>query len=71
MLGDDTAIQIVGCGRVKLRMSNGSVKTIPNVMHISLMSRNLLLVGTMVDSGVIFSCNKDSYKMTRGSIVIT
>ena len=51
-------------------MSNGTVKTIPDVMHIPLMSRNLLSVGTMADSGVIFCCDKDSCKMTRGSIVI-
>lgn len=70
LLGDDTAVQIVGRGRVKLRMSDGMVKTIPDVMHIPLMSRNLLSVGTMADSGIIFSCDKNSCKMTRDSIVI-
>ncbi|GFP82775.1 retrovirus-related pol polyprotein from transposon tnt 1-94 [Phtheirospermum japonicum] len=70
MLGDDTAVQITGRGRVKLRMKDDTIKTLPNVMHIPSMSKNLLSVGTMADSGVNFSCDKDSCKMTRGSIVI-
>ena len=70
MLGDDTAVLIVGRGRVKLRMRDGTIKTIPDVMHIPWMSKNLLSVGTMADAGVNFTCDKDSCKMTRGSIVI-
>ncbi|GFQ02696.1 retrovirus-related pol polyprotein from transposon tnt 1-94 [Phtheirospermum japonicum] len=70
MLGDDTAIKITGRGRVNLRMKDDTIKTFLNVMHIPSMSKNLLSVGTMADSGVNFSCDKDSCKMTRGSIVI-
>ncbi|KAL3633613.1 hypothetical protein CASFOL_022375 [Castilleja foliolosa] len=70
MLGDDTTVQITGRGRVKMRMKDGTIKTFPNVMDIPSMSKNLLSVGTMADSGVNFSCDKESCKMTPGSIVI-
>lgn len=70
MLGDDLTIQIIGRDKVKLRMSNGTIKTLSDVMHIPSMSKNLLSVGIMADSGFNFSCDKDSCKMTRGSIVI-
>ncbi|GAV88120.1 hypothetical protein CFOL_v3_31543 [Cephalotus follicularis] len=58
MLGDNTPVKIIGHGKVRLKMSDGSVRTLPGVMHIPTMSKNLLSVGPMADAGVTFSCDK-------------
>ncbi|KAK8926133.1 hypothetical protein KSP39_PZI018401 [Platanthera zijinensis] len=70
MLGDDTAVQIIGRGKVMLKMADGTMKTLPGVMHIPGMSRNLISVGSMADAGVCFSCDMHSCRMTRGAMVI-
>ncbi|KAJ0082018.1 hypothetical protein Patl1_10203 [Pistacia atlantica] len=70
LLGDDTAVKIIGRGKIRLRSHDGSVRTLPEVMHIPGMSRNLLSVGTMADAGIVFNCDRTSCKMTQGSIVI-
>ena len=51
-LGDDSPNKIIGHGRVKFLLNDGSIKTLPGVLHISGLSRNLIYVNKMVDSGV-------------------
>ncbi|KAJ0093861.1 hypothetical protein Patl1_25205 [Pistacia atlantica] len=70
LLGDDTAVKIIGRGKIRLRLHDGLVRKLPEVMHIPGMSRNLLFVGTMADTGIVFNCDRTSCKMTRGSMVI-
>jgi hypothetical protein len=33
-LGDNWPTKIIGCGRVKMQLKNGRVKTLPGVLHI-------------------------------------
>ncbi|XP_061352889.1 uncharacterized protein LOC133297716 [Gastrolobium bilobum] len=49
-MGDDTTHAIVGRGKVKLKMSDGTVKNLPGVMYIPGLTRNLISVGTMADA---------------------
>ncbi|KAJ0080943.1 hypothetical protein Patl1_11326 [Pistacia atlantica] len=71
LVEDDTAVKFIGRGKIRLRLHDGSVRTLLEVMHILGMSRNLLSVGTMADAGIVFNCDRTSCKMTRGSMVIT
>ncbi|XP_061351671.1 thioredoxin-like protein CXXS1 [Gastrolobium bilobum] len=50
-MGDDTTHAIVGRGKVKLKMSDGTVKNLPGVMHIPGLTINLISVGSMADAG--------------------
>eukprot|EP01018_Ginkgo_biloba_P040436 Gb_16292 [translate_table: standard] len=51
-LGDDSSYKIIGCGRVKVRFRDGRVKTLPGVLHIPGLARNLLSVSKMSDAGI-------------------
>ena len=70
MMGNNTSIKIVGHGKVKINMRDGTVKPFPDVMHIPSLSKNLISISTIANRGILFSCDKDSCKMTRGSLVI-
>ena len=50
-LGDDSSYKIIGRGRVKVRFRDGRVKTLPGVLHIPSLARNLLSVIKMSDAG--------------------
>eukprot|EP00253_Pinus_taeda_P015060 PITA_15060 len=47
-LGDDRKARIVGCGKVKLKLQGGMVRTLPCVLHI------LALAGNMISNQVSF-----------------
>ena len=69
-LGDDSSYKIIGRGRVKVRFRDGRVKTLPGVLHIPGLARNLLSVSKMSDAGIQVIFNKESYKMVRGTMVL-
>ena len=55
-LGDDSPASIIGCGRVKLKLKNGRIRTLPGVIHIPNLGRNLISVGKMDVAGVNTVC---------------
>ena len=62
-LGDDSPKKITGRGRVKLLLNDGMIKTLPGVLHIPYLARNLIFVSKMVDAGVKIVFEKDRCKM--------
>ena len=42
-LGDDLPKKIIGHGRVKMLLNDGRIKTLPSVLHIAGLARNLIL----------------------------
>lgn len=69
-MGDDTTLDIVGRGKVKLKIKDGTIKIILNAMHIPYLTRNLFSVGTMANVGITFIIDKYSCKLTRRSMII-
>eukprot|EP01018_Ginkgo_biloba_P017254 Gb_27787 [translate_table: standard] len=69
-LGDDSSYKIIGRGRVKVRFRDGGVKTLPGVLHIPGLARNLLSVSKMSDAGIQVIFNKESCKMVQGVMVL-
>ena len=55
-LEDDSPTSIVGHGRVKLKLKDGSIKTLPRILHILSLVRNLISFGKMVVAGVKTAC---------------
>ena len=52
MLGDDSPKRIVGRGKVRLMLNDGRRGTLPGVLHIPSLARNIISVSTRVDPGV-------------------
>eukprot|EP00253_Pinus_taeda_P005913 PITA_05913 len=69
-LGDDRKARIIGRGKVKLKLQGGRVRTLPGVLHIPALARNLISVSKMDDSGVKTVFEKDTCKMVRGALVL-
>jgi hypothetical protein len=51
-LGEDSTTKIVGQGRVRLILWDGGIRTLPGVLHIPGLERNLIYVSKMSDVGV-------------------
>ena len=69
-LGDDSPKKIMGRGRVKLLLNDGRIRTLPGVLHIPGLARNLIYVSKMADAGVKTVFEKDSCKMIQGAMVL-
>ena len=51
-LGDDSPASIIECDRVKLKLKDGRIRTLPGVLHIQNLARNLISVEKMDVAGV-------------------
>lgn len=62
-LGDDSIAKIIAPRRVKWLLNDGRIKTLPGVLHIPNLARNLVSVRKMSDVGVHTIFGKDRCKM--------
>ena len=69
-LGDDNKARIVGRGNVKLKLQGGRVITLPSVLHIHELARNLISVCKLDDARVKIVFEKDTCKMVWGALVL-
>jgi hypothetical protein len=69
-LGNYSTTIIIGQGRVKLRLIDGRIRTVPGVMHIPGLARNLIYVSKMDDAGVKPIFEKETCRMVRGEMVL-
>ena len=51
-LGDESTTKIIIWGKFKLRLIDGSIRTLPSVLHIPRLAINLIYVRKMDDAGV-------------------
>ena len=69
-LGDESPTRIVGCGIFKLKLKDGRTISLPGVLHIPNLVRNLISIGKM-DFVALKTVYKDGgCKMVRGSMVL-
>jgi hypothetical protein len=68
-LQDESKTKIVEQGRVRLILSDGRKITLPSVLHIPDLERNLTSISKMSDASVYTLFEKDSCKMVRGVMV--
>eukprot|EP00253_Pinus_taeda_P021292 PITA_21292 len=64
-LGDDRKARIIGRGKVKLNLQGGRVRTLPSVLHILALARNMISISKLDDACVKILCEKDACKMVR------
>jgi len=69
-LGDDRKARNIGLGKVKLKLQGGRVRTLPGVLYIPAMARNLISIRKLDDVGVKIVFEKDTCKMVRGALVL-
>ena len=69
-LGDESPTSIVGRGRVKMKLKDGRIITLPRVLHIPNLVRNLISIRNMDVADVKIVCGYGGCKMIRGSMVL-
>ena len=69
-LGDNEPSQIVGKGKVNIKLQNGNNWLLHEVRHVSRLSRNSILVGKLSDEGCVVTFNDKNWKVSKGSIVV-
>ena len=57
-------------GRVKIKLKDGRIRTLPRVLHIPNLERNLISVKNMDVIGVKTVCGDGGFKMVQGSMVL-
>ncbi len=62
-IGDDTTHPITQIGKVPLSMQDGQTKYLKDVFHVPTITKNMVLVGQMVEQGlqVTFNCRNPSF----------
>ena len=68
-LGDGSLANIIGCGRFKIKLKDGRIRTLPRVIHIPNIEINLISVRKMDVAGVKTMCGDGGCKMVWGSMV--
>jgi hypothetical protein len=53
-----------------LRLIDGRIRTLPGVLHIPGLYRNLISVRKMDDAGVKAIFEKETFRMVRGAMVL-
>lgn len=67
-LGDDSHLDIIGHGKVKIKFPNGLVKRTSGVLHIFGLKQNLLSMRKLIDVDVQVIFSNERCKMARGVI---
>jgi len=70
LMGDSTPRKIVGIGSIQIKMSDGVIKTLTNVMHIPTMTRNLISLSTLDLKGYKYSSGGGVMNVSIGSLVV-
>ena len=69
-MGNDHALEIAGIGTIKLKMYDGTVRTIQGVRHVKGLKKNLLSIGQLDDLGCKTHIEGGILKVVRGAIVV-
>ena len=60
LIEDHRKARIIGCGKEKLKLQGGRVRTLLGVLHIPALARNLIFVSKLDDVGVKTMFEKDT-----------
>jgi hypothetical protein len=69
-LGDGLTTKIVGQGIICLLLQDGWSRTLPGVLHIPVLERNLISIKKMSDVSVHTLFYKDTCKILKGALVL-
>ncbi|KAE8689071.1 hypothetical protein F3Y22_tig00110944pilonHSYRG00042 [Hibiscus syriacus] len=71
-LGDDRCCNIVGIGDVRIKMHDGSIRTLSGVRHIPDLKKNLISLGTLHKNGFIRKADEDreTIRIVKGALTV-
>ena len=69
-IGNDATCTIIGMGTIKIKMSDGVVRTLEEIRHISDMKKNLISLGTLDLKGYSYKSENEIMKVSKGAMVV-
>ena len=69
-MGDDHVLKIAGIGTIKLKMYDGTIRTIQEVRHVKDLKKNLLSLGQLDSSGCKTHVHDGVMKIVKGVLVL-
>uniref|UniRef100_A0A2N9FLA5 CCHC-type domain-containing protein n=1 Tax=Fagus sylvatica TaxID=28930 RepID=A0A2N9FLA5_FAGSY len=69
-MGNDATCTIIGMGTIKIKMSDGVVRTLEKVRHIPDMRKNLISLGTLDSKGYSYKSENGIMKVSKGAMVV-
>ncbi|GJS60992.1 retrovirus-related pol polyprotein from transposon TNT 1-94 [Tanacetum coccineum] len=70
LLGDNRACAIIGIGKVRVQMKDGSSFVLENVRYIPDLKRNLISLGTLNREGYTVQLQNGRVKVIKGSLMV-
>ncbi|KAH9752597.1 hypothetical protein KPL71_014753 [Citrus sinensis] len=69
-IGNDHALEIAGIGTIKIKMFDGTIRTIGEVRHVNGLKKNLLSLGQMDSHGYKTHVENGIMKIVKGALVL-
>uniref|UniRef100_A0A2N9GFK1 CCHC-type domain-containing protein n=1 Tax=Fagus sylvatica TaxID=28930 RepID=A0A2N9GFK1_FAGSY len=69
-MGNDATCTIIGMGTIKIKMSDGVVRTLEEVRHIPEIRKNLISLGTLDSKGYSYKSENGIMKVSKGAMVV-
>ncbi|KAH9704396.1 hypothetical protein KPL70_011449 [Citrus sinensis] len=69
-MGDDHALEIAGIGTIKIKMFDGTIRTIGEVRHVNGLKKNLLSLGQMDSHRYKTHVENGIMKIVKGALVL-
>uniref|UniRef100_A0A2N9HW07 CCHC-type domain-containing protein n=1 Tax=Fagus sylvatica TaxID=28930 RepID=A0A2N9HW07_FAGSY len=69
-MGNDATCTIIGMGTIKIKMSDGVVRTLEEVRHIPDMRKNLISLGTLDSKGYNYKSENGIMKVSKGAMIV-
>jgi len=69
-IGNDHALEIAGISTIKLKMYDGSIRTISRVRHVKGLKKNLLSVGQFDSLGYKIRTDNGIMKIVKGALMV-
>uniref|UniRef100_A0A2N9I2Y6 CCHC-type domain-containing protein n=1 Tax=Fagus sylvatica TaxID=28930 RepID=A0A2N9I2Y6_FAGSY len=69
-MGNDATCTIIGMGTIKIKMSDGVVRTLEEVRHIPDMRKNLISLGILDSKGYSYKSENGIMKVSKGAMVV-
>jgi hypothetical protein len=69
-MGNDTTSTIIRMRTIKIKMSDGVVRTLEDVRHIPNMKKNLISLGTLDSKSYNYKSENGIMKVSKGVMVV-
>ncbi|KAG8474900.1 hypothetical protein CXB51_031553 [Gossypium anomalum] len=70
LMGNNASCKITGVGTIKVKMSDGVVRTLSDVRHVPKLKRNLILLSTLDSKGYRYTAKSGVLKISKGFLVV-